>query len=105
MVSCLYDTAVYYSSAEYEALTGIKEDVQANVECPEVYIVARSSSSDAEQLAYVETRVECLKQLDLKLVTKSGHHITDVMRFFHGDAPARQFEWSTERGALLLCGM
>jgi hypothetical protein len=48
---------------EYEQLTGEKISVQAKVESPSVYIVARSSSSDKEQLSYVETRLECLKYL------------------------------------------
>jgi hypothetical protein len=55
MVSCLYDPAIYYTNEEYLKMTNIKEDVQARVESPEVYIVARSGSSDAEQLAYVDT--------------------------------------------------
>ena len=60
-------------------------DIQSMVEKPEVYIVARSGSSDDEQLVYVDSRLEWLEDMEVKLQTNSGHYITDVMRFFHGD--------------------
>ena len=41
MVSYLYDPAIQYTNEEYLKMTNIK-DVQARVESPEVYIVARS---------------------------------------------------------------
>ena len=58
MVACLYDPACFYTDAEYEQLTGRKMNIQAIVETPSVYIAARSSSSDKEQLCYVETQLE-----------------------------------------------
>lgn len=98
MVSCLYDPACFYTDAEFERLNGKKINVQAKVESPSVYIVARSSSSDKEQLCYVNTRLECLHDLSHPLTSKSGIEVNDKMRFFHGDTPARQYECSKQKG-------
>ena len=83
--------------------TNIKEDVQARVESPEVYIVARSGSSDAEQLTYVDTQRECLEDMGSKLTTKSGTDVTDKMRFFHGDSPACELECGQQKGGNYYC--
>ena len=103
MVSCLYDPAIHYTNEEYLKMTNIKEDVQARVESPEVYIVARSGSSDAEQLAYVDTRRECLEDMRSKLTTNSGTDVTDKMIFFHGDSPARELECGQQKGGNYYC--
>ena len=92
MISCLYDSAVFYTNEEYEAKMKRKVDIQTIIESPEVYIVGRLSSSDSEQLAYVDSRLECLEEISLPLKTREGQEIHDVMRFFHGDNPAQQFE-------------
>jgi hypothetical protein len=68
-----------------------------------VYIVGRSGSSDAEQLAYVDTRRECLEDMGSKLTTNSGTDVTDKMRFFHGDSPARELECGQQKGGNYYC--
>ena len=105
MVACLYDPAIHYTNAEYENRTGCKNvDIQMKVETPEVYIVARSGSSDVEQLTYIETRLECLEDLNLKLKTDAGTaELTDTMRFFHGDSPSRQLESGQQKGGNFYC--
>ena len=105
MVACLYDPACFYTDAEYEQLTGRKMNIQAIVETPSVYIVARSSSSDKEQLCYVETRLECLQDLSEPLTCKSGIEVNDKMRFFHGDTPARQYECGQQKGGNYYCAI
>jgi hypothetical protein len=105
MVACLYDPAFYYTDEEYEQITGRKINVQAKVETPTVYIVARSSSSDKEQLCYVDTRLECLQDLSEPVTSKSGIEITDKMRFFHGDTPARQYECGQQKGGKYYCAV
>ena len=105
MVACLYDPAFYYTDEEYERITGRKINVQAKVETPSVYIVARSSSSDKEQLCYVDTRLECLQDLSEPVTSKSGIEITDKMRFFHGDTPARQYECGQQKGGKYYCAV
>ena len=68
MASSLYDPAIHYTNAEYQNVKGCKKvDVQRKVKSPEVYIVARSGSSDVEQLTYIDTRLECLEDLSVKL--------------------------------------
>jgi hypothetical protein len=94
----LYDSAVFYTNEEYKLITQRKVDIQTIVESPEVYIVARSSSSDVEQLSYVDSRLECLEEISLPLTTKEGDEIVDVMRLFHGDNPAQQYECSQQKG-------
>ena len=103
MVSCLYDPAIHYSNDEYYRITNITEDIQTRVETPEVYIVARSGSSDVEQLTYIDTRLECLEDMAIKVKTNLGTNITDIMRFFHGDSPARQFESGQQKGGNYYC--
>ena len=103
MISCIYDQAVYLTNEEYQQKTGCAEDIQAKIESPEVYIIARSSSSDVEQLAYIDTRLECVQDMVVPLITHSGNPLTDVMRFFHGDSPARQFECGQQKGGNYYC--
>ena len=104
MVSSLYDPAIHYLDSEYKNLTGCKNiDIQTMVETPEIYIVARSGSSDAEQLTYVDTRLECLKDLSLDVKTSTGNDIGDKMRYFHGDSPARQLESGQQKGGNFYC--
>ena len=103
LVSFLYDAATYYTDAEYKEISGKSLDVQREIEAPQLYLIARSSSSDNEQLCYVDTRVECMEELSCKLTTPSGHEVTDIMRFFHGDSPARQFECGQQKGGHYYC--
>ena len=105
MVSCLYDPACFYTDSEYEQLTGTQINIQAKVETPSVYVIARSTSSDTEQLCYVETRVECLKDLSETLTSKSGIEVNDKVRFFHGDTPARQYECGQQKGGNYYCAI
>ena len=107
MVSCLYDPAIHLTNEEYKLKTGEEIDVQSQVERPEIYIVGRCCSSDAEQLAYIDTRLCCLQDLqrDLTLEEDEGYTvpIKDVMRFFHGDSPAQQFESGQQKGGFFYC--
>jgi hypothetical protein len=105
MVTYLYDPAFFYADGEYKQLTGKQISVQANVESSSVYIVARSSTSDKEQLNYVETRLECLKDLSHPVTSESGLIVHDKMRFFHGDTPARQYECGQQKGGKYYCAI
>ena len=73
-------------------------DVPTLVEKPHLYILGRCSAKEIEQLAYVDTRRECLDQLTNNLQTSKGVPVVDVMRFFHGDGPEQQFESGEQRG-------
>ena len=102
MVPILYDPAIHLTNEEYrEKKTGKTVNIQAIVEKPELYIVARCKSND-EQLAYVETHTVCLKDLD-KNWYFNGNEITDRMRFFKGDGPAVEYESGQQIGRYFHC--
>ena len=77
--------------------------MQRAVEEPQLHIVARCGSGDIEQLAYSETRLQCI--LDLKDPVNTGDSITvnDILRFYNGDKPARSFENGNQRGGHYFC--
>ncbi|KAK3698436.1 hypothetical protein QZH41_010013 [Actinostola sp. cb2023] len=62
----------------------------------------RCGDADVEQLAYTETRCECLKKLRTTIELENGIHITDKMRFCKGDGPAVEFECGQQKGRTLL---
>ena len=73
-------------------------DVPALVEEPHLYILGRCREKEVEQLAYVDTRRECLDQLTNNLQTSKGVPVVHVIRFFHGDGLEHQFESGEQRG-------
>ena len=91
----LYSEAVFYTNAEYENLSGIKIDIQCFIEILELYLLGRWRSNN-EELGYVDTRTEYLKDFNVRLQAKDIP-IADVIRFFHGDGPAMQFEAGDEK--------
>lgn len=103
LVSCIYDPAFYYTPDEMKALKGIDIDVPTLVENPEVHILGRSTSSLDNQAEFNTTQKQCLKDLSVCLKTTSGVPIHDVCRFFHGDAPAAQFEAGHNIGGKYSC--
>ena len=86
-VACVYDPAFYYTQAE---MGGI--DVQCVVEKPQIHILGRSSSSLEDQALFNECRIDCIKEMSEILHTSSGIPIRDILRYFHGDGPAQQYE-------------
>lgn len=98
LIKCVYDPAFYYTSTEMKAKGCGVIDVPALVEKPHIYILGRCSAKEVEQLAYIDTRRECLDQLANNLQTSKGTPVMDVMRFFHGDGPEQQFESGEQRG-------
>ena len=107
-VNVLYDPAVFYTSEEYKQLTGNIINIQREVETPELYIIARCKSND-EQLGYIQTRVECLKEMkngiELKTIDEKYGDIVlnDTMRLFHGDGPAVALEAGNQKGGYYFC--
>ena len=107
-VNILYDPAVFYTSDEYKEITGKDINVQREVETPELYIIGRCKSND-EQLGYIETRVECLKELknglNLNEIDDTFENIVlnDTMRLFHGDGPAVALEAGNQKGGYYFC--
>lgn len=52
---------------------------------------------------YVETRLCCLQHLQRNIKTTNGVEIKDIMRFFHGDSPSREFESGQQKGGHYYC--
>lgn len=102
LVSAIYDPAFYYTPQEL-AEKGNNVDVISLVEKPEIHMLTHSGSSDVEQMMYNEPRSDSLLDMDSTIITTSNHEVTDIVRFFHGDAPARQFEADNNRGGHYPC--
>jgi hypothetical protein len=78
LVSVLYDPAVHLTNEEYNAKTGKTVSVQKIVEKPHLHLIARCGSSEAEQLAYSETRLTCIKEMATNLTTPTGNERIDT---------------------------
>ena len=70
-INILYDAAVFYTNAEYKNKFGQNIDIQSEVEKPELYIIGRCKSTD-EQLGYIETREDCLHELNKLILVDEG---------------------------------
>ena len=98
----LYDEAVFYTNEEYKNKFGQNVDIQSEVENPELYIIGRCKSTD-EQLGYIETREDCLHELNKLILVDEGILLRDTMRLFHDDGPAVQFESGNQKGGHYFC--
>ena len=102
LVAAVYDPAFYYTTEEMQS-KGVNIDVPTVVEDPQIHILGRSTSSLSDQAQFIESRRECLLDLSQELTTKAGIPVNDVMRFFHGDGPAMQFEAGNKIGGYYSC--
>ena len=80
--------------------TSYRKEVLPLLSCSRKEVLARALflGCTVEQLAYIDTRQECLDQLPNNLQTSKGTPVMDVMRFFHGDGPEQQIESGEQRG-------
>ena len=101
-VSGIYDRAFYYTKEEM-AQNGVSIDVEKVIEQPEIYILGRSKASIVDQGSYNQARIDDLQCLRTKLNTQQGVAVTDVLKFFHADGPARQFEAGNKIGGHYSC--
>ncbi|XP_022803764.1 uncharacterized protein LOC111341076 [Stylophora pistillata] len=102
-VNAVFDKALYFTNKEMEDQGKGNVDVQSLVEWPQVYILARCGSAEAEQIAYINTRKACLQGLKNNVVTSNGVQITDVTRRFHSDGPQQEFESGEQKGGNAGC--
>ena len=104
MVSCLYDTAVFVTDEEYFKSEGSLINIQARIEKPFLYLMARSPSTD-QQFLYSEERLSDILEIKKPLITTDGIEINDIVRAFKGDHPALHFEPGQQKGVnyALLC--
>ena len=101
-VNVLYDTARFLSDNEYYLKHKEKINVQASIEEPKIYILARCPSTN-QLLFYSDERIGDI--MNLKYPTKSANNeeVNDVLRFFKADSPARQFEGGQQKGKKIFC--
>ena len=98
-VHILYDPVVFYTDNEYQELNpGADVNIQAEVDQPEIHLLAFGSSSVEDQAALIKDRLSCLLELPEPVKTETGIEITDTLRFFTGDHPATQFEQRVKDG-------
>ena len=105
-VHILYDPVVFYTDNEYQELNpGADVNIQAEVEQPEIHLLAFGSSSVEDQAALIKDRLSCLLELPDPVKTETGIDITDTLRFFTGDHPATQFEQGSKMGGNYKCAV
>ena len=80
-------------------------NVQAEVEQPEIHLLALCSSSVEDQTRLIGERLSCLLELSEPVKTDTGIEFTDTLRFFTGDHPATQFEQGSKQGGTYKCGV
>lgn len=105
----VYDPAIHLSDEEARAKLREEVDVQASIfffffflqasiEKPHLYILGQSGSSIADQMKFVPTRQDDLRNLKQPIKTEEGIDISDEMRFMNGDNPSIQFESGNQHG-------
>ena len=105
-VHILYDPVVFYTDNEYQELNpGADANIQAEVEQPEIHLLAFGSSSVEDQAVLIKDRLSCLLELPEPVKTETGIEITDTLRFFTGDHPATQFEQGSKMGGNYKCAV
>ena len=99
IVTCLSMpcTILQISYNEYYLKHKKKINVQASVEEPNMYILARCSSTD-QQLLYSDERTGDIMNLKYSAESANNVEVNDVLRFFKGDSPARKFEGCQQKG-------
>ena len=77
--------------------------MQATIERRHLYILGQSKSTVEDQMQFVPTRQEDLRELHTLVSTDSGIEIHDTMRFMNGDNPAVEMEDGTQHGRHFGC--
>ncbi len=104
-VHVMYDSTFFYTDTEYQQLNPEANiNVQAEVEQPEIHILAVGSSSVEDQAALIGDRLSCILDLKMPIKTSDGIEFTDTLRFFTGDHPVTRFEQGSKQGGTYKCG-
>ena len=92
-----YDPASFVRPEEVPA--SVFNNINTTVAAPQLFLLACSSSSDAEQLTYMDTRLQDTIELKThKIKFCKGSDIQFIVRFFDGDGPAHHFEAGERNG-------
>ena len=98
-IHTMYDPAVYVAEKR-----GVSPTTQSIIEQPEIYLFALNSTTIQDLAAIIQDRVECLHCLSEPILSREGIPVNDILRFFTGDHPAKQFERGTQVGGVYKCG-
>ena len=82
LITCLYDSSVFYTSQEFAVKTGRWVYIQSVEETPEFHFIVRCGGSNQDPLSYCETRLECVQQLKVP-VAHNDIKYQDAMRLSH----------------------
>ena len=104
----VFDPAVHLTNQEQkEKQEGKGVDVQSVIEAPNLYMLGAAGAKDSDQLAFIPTRRECLKELnftEVQVPVKTETvELKEKMRFINGDNPAVEFEDGTQKGGHFGC--
>ena len=99
----LYDPAIHFTRQEMVDKTGKDIEIQATIEEPQLYILGQSRSTVEDQMKFVPTRQEDLRDLRNPVLTDCGVEVCDIMRFMNGDNPAAEMEDGTQHGGNYGC--
>ena len=105
-IHCLFDPAVFFTTAEYNGMFNecLPFKIEDYVEEPELYMFCVSSSSLDDQLASIGDRLDCLNTLSDPVYSSNNIPICDCMKFYTGDHPAASFERGCQLGGNYKCG-
>ena len=108
LVREVYDPAVHLTGQEYKERHGGKGvDIQSTIEAPHLYMLGASGAKDSDQLAFLPTRRECVRELQFTVVygpvETASVTLTEKMRFMNGDNPCVEFEDGAQNGGHFGC--
>ena len=96
----------FFTTKEFNEKFGLDVNVQRKVETPELYIIGRCRNND-EQLGYIQTRVDCVKDLEkqLNISELDSSYDNNIMLkdCMHGDGPASALEAGNQKGGHYFC--
>ena len=103
LVREVFDPAVHLTNQEQKEKQGGKGvDVQSVIEAPHLYMLGAAGAKDSDQLAFIPTNRQCLKELkftEVQVPDKTERvELKEKMRFINGDNPAVEFEDGTQKG-------
>ena len=105
LVKTIYSKRIFYTNEEMFERTGERIDVQAIVEFPETYVLAKCRDTIDDKLTFVDSRREDIEDLadDIKLTDTDDRMVHDRLRYFSADEPERQFEAGQSIGGSYPC--
>ena len=97
----VYNSAIHFLDHELpEKLQHV--NIQVCVEKPNLYLIARCPATD-QQLLYSSLRLADIVEMKTPVKTSNNINLTDKIRFFKGDSPARLFEAGQQKGGTYFC--